>query len=380
MNIVFLLIGILIGGGISFVILKLKEAEKETLEKLQEQMKLQFENTANKILEEKSKKFVEINEEKISGILKPLGEKLGDFQKKVEDTYANETREKASLRKELEQIVQMNKQMSHEADKLTKALKGDSKVQGDWGEFQLEVLLEKSGLVEGVNYQKQANFRDEETGANFRPDFVINLPENKHYIIDSKVSLTAYEQYFNIEDETLKERALKEHISSVRKHIDGLSSKKYEQIYGINSPDFVFMFMPTEPALTIALQGDNSLVEYALRKNVMLVAPSTLLIALRTVAFVWKVENQNKNVQEIAKIGGELYDKFVLFTDNMIKVGNQMNTAQNTYKDAMGQLTKTNADGSNNAGTILGKIETLKKMGANATKQINQGLLDRIGE
>jgi len=376
MNIVFLFIGIIIGGGVSFVIFKLKEAEKDSLEKLQEQMKLQFENTANKILEEKSKRFVEINEEKISGILKPLGEKLGDFQKKVEDTYANETREKASLRKELEQIVQMNKQMTAEADKLTKALKGDSKVQGDWGEFQLEVLLEKLGFVEGIHYEKQVNFKTE-NNANIRPDFLIKLPENKHCIIDSKVSLTAYERFCNSEDEGVKERALKEHILSIKKHIRELSDKKYEQIQGINSPDFVFMFIPIEAAL-IATQESQTLIEDAAKMNVILVSTSTLLFALRTVSFIWKVENQNKNVQEIAKIGGELYDKFALFTDNMVKVGNQINTVQNTYKDAMGQLTKTNIDGSNNAGTILGKIETLKKMGANTTKQIDERILSKI--
>jgi DNA recombination protein RmuC len=421
MEILFLILGIAIGAALSFLILKAKFAKylslddflrkiaekdqkinelsmslsaketekeilqnqaaqnKEQIEKLHEQMKIQFENAANKIFEEKSKKFAEINEEKIGTILNPLKEKITDFQKKVEETYSNETREKASLKQELHHIIEMNRQMSQDADKLTRALKGDSKVQGDWGEFQLEVLLEISGLVDGVNFYKQPNYKTEEN-TNIRPDFVVKLPGEKHYIIDSKVSLTAYEQYFNGEDETAKERALKEHIASIKKHVKELSEKRYEQICGINSPDFVFMFIPIEPALTIALQKNPSLMEEALKENVMPVVPSTLLIAMRTVAYIWKLENQNKNVQEIAKIGGELYDKFVLFTENMIKVGRQMDDAKEVYTNAMGQLTKKNIDGSDNAGTILGKIENLKKLGANATKQINQVLLNKANE
>ncbi|MDR0304460.1 MAG: DNA recombination protein RmuC [Chitinispirillales bacterium] len=346
---------------------------KEEIEKLHERMKIEFENTANKILEEKSKKFVEVNEEKIGGLLNPLKEKISDFQKKVEETYSNEIREKASLQQELRHIIEMNKQMTQEADKLTRALKGDSKVQGDWGEFQLEVLLEKSGLTEGVNFKKQQNFKIGEN-ENVRPDFIVYLPENKHYIIDSKVSLAAYEQYFNGEDEAVKEKALKEHIASIKRHIDELSEKKYERISAVNSPDFVFMFVPIEPALTVAVQANPMLVEYALKKNVMLVVPTTLMFAMRAIAFIWKVENQNKNVQEIAKVGGELYDKFVSFTDNMIKVGQSMDSTKRIYTDAMGQLTKDNLDGTKNAGTILGKIENLKKLGANTTKQINQSL------
>lgn len=419
MEILFLILGIAIGAALSFFVLKAKFAKylslddflkkiaekdekinelsmslsaketekeilqnqtaqnKEQIEKLHEQMKIQFENAANKILEEKSKKFAEINEEKIGGILNPLKEKISDFQKKVEETYSNETREKASLQQELRHIIEMNRQMTQEANKLTRALKGDSKVQGDWGEFQLEVLLEISGLINGVNFYKQPNYKTEEN-ANIRPDFVVKLPDEKHYVIDSKVSLTAYEQYFNGEDETAKEKALKEHIVSIKKHVKELSDKKYEQIYGINSPDFVFMFVPIEPALTIALQKNPTLMEEALKENVMPVVPSTLLVAMRTVAYIWKLENQNKNVQEIAKIGGDLYDKFVSFTENMIKVGRQMDAAKDVYSDAMGQLTKKNIDGSDNASTILGKIENLKKLGANATKQINQNLLGRV--
>ena len=370
MTILFFILGIVFGGATVFFLLKWKQ---DSAEKLHEQMKLQFENAANKILEEKSKKFVEINEEKIENILKPLGEKLGEFQKKVEDTYSTERAEKASLRKELEMIVRMNDKLTVEADKLTKALKGDNKLQGNWGEFQLEVLLEKSGLIEGVNFKKQQSFNENRD----RPDFVINLPENKYYIIDSKVSLTAYEEFFNSEDEVVKKRALSSHISSVKAHIKGLGEKKYDQIHGANSPDFVFMFVPIEPALTVALQEDSTLMEFALKQNVMPVAPSTLLVAMRTVAYVWKLEKQNKNVQEIAKVGGQLYDKFVGFTENMIKVGHSMETTKKTYEDAMNQLVKRNIDGTANAGTIIGQIETLKNLGANASKHINQRLLER---
>jgi len=350
---------------------------KEESEKLQEQMKIQFENTANKIISEESKKIAEINEQKIGVILNPLKEKLGEFQKRVEDAYSNEIREKASLMEAIKHINETNKQMMLSADNLTRALKGDSKKQGDWGELQLEILLEKAELVKGVHYVAQGNYKTEDN-KNVRPDFVINLPDSKHFIIDSKVSLTAYEEYFNSEDKTAKEQKLKAHISSIRKHIKELSEKKYNELYGINSPDFVFMFVPVESALFISLQSDTSLFDDAIKSNVMLVTPSTLLIALRTVAYIWKIENQNKHVKEIAEIGGKLYDKFAGFVDNMVKVGKDIDSAKNTYSSAMSQLTKKNSNGTERADTILGNIEDLKKHGANASKTIDKRLLDRL--
>jgi DNA recombination protein RmuC len=387
---IFIFISIAFGGVAAYFFAKLsakeKECEllqkqmkdsKEESEKLHEQMKIQFENAANKIINEEGKKMAEINEQKIGVILTPLKEKLGEFQKKVEDAYSNETREKASLLEAIKHINDTNKQMMLSADNLTRALKGNFKKQGDWGELQLETLLEKADLVKGVHYVAQENYKTEDN-KNLRPDFVINLPENKHFIIDSKVSLNAYEEYFNSEDKLVKEQKLKEHISNIRKHIKELSAKKYNELYGINSPDFVFMFVPVEPALFISLQSDTSLFDDAIKNNVMLVTHSTLLIALRTVAYIWKIESQNKYVKEIAEIGGKLYDKFAGFVDNMVKVGKEIDSAKNTYSSAMSQLTKKNSNGTERADTILGSIENLKKHGANASKSIDQRLLDRL--
>lgn len=414
MNILFLILGIVFGAAAAYFVLKAKlaekyakylsenevaekfilreiyEKEKEFLEKqmnenknetekLHEQMKIQFENAANKILEEKSKRFVELNEEKIGGILKPLGEKLGEFQKKVEDTHIDESKQNASLLEAIKNISEVNKQMSAEADKLTKALKGDSKIQGNWGELQLEVLLDRLGFVEGIHYEKQMHFKTEDN-AHVYPDFVVKLSDKKHCIIDSKVSLTAYEKYFNSENDDEKRDALKKHISSVKSHIQELSAKKYEQLYGINSPDFVFMFVPIESALLLAVQDNPSLVEDAARKNVMLVSTSTLLFALRTVDFIRKVENQNKNVQEIAKIGGDLYDKFAGFIDDMIDVGTKIDSSKKVYESAMKKITNTTSSGKERADTILGKADSLKKLGAITKNEIDSRMLKRLEE
>jgi DNA recombination protein RmuC len=268
--------------------------------------------------------------------------------------------------------LQLNKQVSDDAQRLTSALKGDSKTQGDWGEVQLELLLEKTGLTENVHYVKQSNYKSED-GSNIRPDFVINLPESKNFIIDSKVSLTAYENYYNEDNEELKAAYLKEHLNSLTRHIMDLSSKNYQQAYGINSPDYVFLYVALEPALTFALQKDPSLFEKALNKNVVLVSGSTLLASMRTVSFIWKQENQKNNVLEIAKESGMLYDKFVGFTEDLIKMGNQLNITQDTYKSAMGKLTESTRKGD----TIVGRIERIRLLGANASKQQDKRLLDK---
>ncbi|MGL4908251.1 MAG: DNA recombination protein RmuC, partial [Bacteroidales bacterium] len=300
-------------------------------------------------------------------------EKIQIFEKKVEDTYSQETREKAALRKELELIVKANKQVSDEASRLTRALKGDSKIQGDWGELQLEMVLEKSGLLRDIHFRKQENFKTE-SGANVRPDYVINLPENKNFIIDCKVSLTAYEVYYNTDDEQERANKLNEHLTSIHRHITDLSAKNYQNLYGVNSPDYVFLFVPIEPALTLALQADNLLFDKALSKNIVLVSNSTLLATLRTISYIWKQENQRKNVLEIAKESGALYDKFVGFIDDLISVGNKMNDAKKSYEGAMNKLTTSAKKGD----TIVGRIERIKTMGANATKVISQKIIDRI--
>ena len=262
--------------------------------------------------------------------------------------------------------------MSDDAQRLTSALKGDSKVQGDWGEVQLEMLLEKTGLINGVHFHKQLNCRTED-GTNVRPDYVINLPEGKNFIIDSKVSLTAYENYFNTDDDQQKNIHLKEHIGSLKRHIDDLGSKSYQNLYSINSPDYVFLFVALEPALTIALQNEPSLFEKALNKNIVLVSTSTLLASMRTVSFIWKQENQKNNVLDIAKESGQLYDKFVGFTEDLIKVGKSIQVTQDTYALAMGKLTESSRRGD----TIIGRMERIKVLGANATKNLDQRLIDK---
>ncbi|MCL2512092.1 MAG: DNA recombination protein RmuC, partial [Bacteroidales bacterium] len=340
------------------------ELQKAEIQDIREQLYKDFKLTAESILEEKTKKFSEVNEEKLGGVLNPLKEKIQAFEKKVEETYHNETREKESLRKELEQLLRLNKQVSDDAQRLALALKGDSKTQGDWGEIQLELLLEKTGLTEGVHYMKQNNYKTED-GSNVRPDFVINLPDSKNFILDSKVSLTAYENYYNEDNEEQKAVYLKEHLSSMTRHIMDLGSKNYQQLYGINSPDYVFLYVALEPALTLALQKDPSLFEKALNKNVVLVSGSTLLASMRTVSFIWKQENQKNNVLEIAKESGMLYDKFVGFTEDLIKMGNQLNTTQDTYKAAMGKLSESTRKGD----TIIGRMERIRQLGANASKR-----------
>ena len=348
------------------------ETQKSEISEVREQLCKDFKLTAETVLEEKTKKFTETNEEKLGGVLNPLKEKLQSFEKKVEDTYHNETREKESLRKELEQLVRLNKQVGEDAQRLTLALKGDSKIQGDWGEMQLESLLEKTGLTENVHYVKQNNYKTED-GANVRPDFTINLPGGKNFILDSKVSLTAYENYRNAETEERKTAFLKEHIGSITRHIADLGAKNYQQLYGVNSPDYVFMFVALEPALTLAMRNDISLFEKALNKNIVLVSASTLLACMRTVSFIWKQENQKNNFLEIAKESGALYDKFVGFTEDLIKMGTQLDTTQSSYKAAMGKL----AESAKRGDTIVGRMERIRSLGANPTKRIDKRLLDR---
>ncbi len=339
----------------------------------QKNMRLEFTNLANTLLEEKSKRFVEINEQKVGDILNPLKEKIKEFEKKVEEAYKEETRERISLKKELEQVVKLNLQVSEDANRLTSALKGDKKLQGDWGEVQLEIILEKAGLDAGIHYEKQQSYRDE-NGDLYRPDFIVNLPEGKNLILDSKLSLVAYENYYNTEDEVLRAKYLKEHLSAIQKHIISLGAKNYSQLYGINSPDYVLMFVALEPALSVALKEDLSLYEKALDKNIVLVSASTLLATLRTISYIWKQENQKRNVVEIARESGALYDKFVGFMEDMIKVGKNMDDAKKTYGDAMNKLVESSKKGD----TIIGRFERIKKLGANTSKNLPQNLIDRV--
>ena len=350
--------------------LKLVENKKE-LDKIQEKFTKEFENLANKILDEKSSKFTEQNKLNITSILNPLKEKIEVFEKKVSESQKESIGMHSALKEQLNSLKNLNIQMSKEAINLTKALKGDSKTQGDWGETQLEILLEKANLAKDIHFTTQGGYRDEE-GRLKKPDFIINLPDNRHLIVDSKVSLTNYEAYFNEEDEKQKGIYLKKHIESIRKHIKELSDKKYESLYEINSPDYVLMFVPIEPAYLLALSNNNQLYLEALDKNVVLVSTSTLLATLSTVSSMWRQENQKKNVLEIANQAGRLYDQFVNLTDDLIKVGNQLKTVQGSYDISMKKLT--------GKGNLIKKVEKIKELGAKTSKIMNKNLLDRASE
>ena len=344
---------------------------KGEVEKLNEKFTKEFENLATKILDENSTKFKTQNKESISAILNPLKEKIEGFEKKVTETQEKSIGMHSALREQLGHLKELNLQMSKEAINLTKALKGDNKTQGDWGETQLEILLEKAKLTKGIHYSTQGGFRDNE-GKVKKPDFIINLPDNRHLIVDSKVSLTAYESYFSSENEIEKEAFLSKHIKSIRDHFKDLSSKKYDTLYEINSPDYVLMFVPIEPALMIALNKVNDLYLEALDKNIVLVSTSTLLATLSTVSSMWRQENQKNNVLEISKQAGALYDQFVNLTEDLIKVGNQLKTVQGSYDSSMKKLT--------GRGNLIKKVENIKQLGVNTSKKINQSLLDRAND
>ena len=341
------------------------EQQMREIEELQQSNRIAFENMANRLLEEKSQKFTQQNQTQLSELLQPLKEKIKHFEDNIERRYLEETRDRVSLKKEIEQLRELNQQLSQDAGNLTAALKGDSKVQGDWGEVQLQLLLEKAGLQKDVHFRTQSSFRDSE-GKTKRPDFIINLPDKKHLVIDCKVSLTAYERYCSAEDEKQRAKALKAHLESVRNHIKGLSKKKYQELYQINSPDYLLLFIPVEPAFSLAVQQDQRLFVDALEDNIVLVTNSTLLATMRTVSFIWKQEKQQRSVQEIARQSGQLYDKFVNFVEDLQLVGQRLDSVHNAYEAAMYKL----ADGKRYSQTLIGRAEKLRKLGARTSKQL----------
>lgn len=336
---------------------------------LNERFTKEFENLANRIFDDKSQKFTEQNKNNIGELLNPLGEKIKDFEKKVNDVYISEGKERASLKNQLEMLQQLNQQMSKEANNLTKALKGENKTQGNWGEFILESVLEKSGLVKGSEYKFQESYTNED-GKRLQPDVIINLPENKTLIIDSKVSLNAYERFSSAENDEERLQAAKEHILSLRTHLKGLSGKSYQNIHQIQSLDFVLLFIPIEPAFALAVQSDAGLFNDAFEKNIVIVSPTTLLATLRTVASIWRNEKQSANAIDIAKKAGDLYDKFEGFIKDLIEVGKKIDQTKANYSDAMNKL----VDGK---GNIINRFEELRKLGAKADKQLPQSLVDR---
>ncbi|MGI9533295.1 DNA recombination protein RmuC [Lutimonas sp.] len=350
---------------------KLQE-QGEEVSKLQEKFSKDFEILANKILEDKTSKFTEKNKENMELILNPLQDKIKSFEKKVEDTHKESIEKQSALRQQILGLKELNEQMSKDAVNLTKALKGDSKKQGDWGELQLETILEKAGLQKDVHFSTQDGYRDEDENLK-KPDLIINLPDHKHLIIDSKVSLTGYERFFSAENEIDEKAGLKNHVQSIQKHIKELGTKNYSDLYGINSPDYVIMFVPVEPALMLALQQDHDLYLQALDKNVVLVSTSTLLATLSTVASIWKQEDQKRNVIEIARQAGALYDKFEGLVQDLIKVGKQINASQDGYKAAMNKL-------SDGKGNLISRVENLKKLGAKTKKALPPNLLERAGD
>ncbi len=347
---------------------KLSE-QKSEVENLQEKFTKEFENLANKIFEEKGNKFTEQNKEKLSEILNPLKEKISDFEKKVEETNKESIKGHASLKEQLLMLKEMNQQVTQEAKNLTTALKGQSKTQGNWGEFILESILEKSGLVKGREYVVQESITAE-SGKRFQPDVIINLPENKSIIIDSKVSLVGYEKFVSSEDEHEKQLGLREHINSIRSHIKNLGGKNYQNLYQLESLDFVLMFMPIEPAFAIAVQSDASIFTDAFEQNIVIVSPSTLLATLRTISSIWRQENQNKNAIEIARQSGEMLDKFAAFVDDLISVGKGLMGVKDNYDKAMNKLTE-------GRGNLISRSEKIKKLGAKASKSLPPAILNR---
>jgi DNA recombination protein RmuC len=346
--------------------------QKEEVEKLQEKFTKEFENLANKILEEKTVKFTEQNKENLKNILSPLQDKIQLFEKKVEDTHKESIDYHAALRQQILGLREMNEQMSKETLNLTKALKGDSKMQGNWGELVLERVLEKSGLEKGREYEVQQSFVTEE-GNRLFPDVVINLPDGKKMIVDSKVTLTAYERYINAEDEAEKAQFLKEHLIAIKRHVDQLSEKNYHDLYQMESPDFVLLFVPIESAFALALNEDTSLYNKAFEKNIVIVTPSTLLATLRTIDSMWTNQKQQENAIEIARQAGALYDKFEGFVSDLVKIGKKMDEAKVEYGNAMNKL----FDGK---GNLINSVEKLKKMGAKAKKALPENILQRANK
>jgi DNA recombination protein RmuC len=344
----------------------------ESLNEAKEALTIQFKNLANDILDDKTRRFTEQNALSLDTLLKPLQTKLTEFKEQVSTSYANESRERFALKSEIERLSALNVKMSDETRSLTQALKGDSKVQGNWGELVLESILESSGLRKGEEYLVQDSHTQVD-GSRLQPDIVVRLPEGRHLVVDSKVSITAYARHAESVDADTAQIELNAHIQSLRQHIQGLSSKNYSSLYGVGSVDFVLMFIPIEPAFLLALKSAPNLYQEALAKNIVLVCPSTLMATLRTVAHLWRQDHQNKNALEIARQCGALYDKFVGFIDDMEKLGQRIDQAQTSYHDAFNKL-KTGK------GNLIRTAEKVRELGVKPSKTLPTGLLDSTAE
>lgn len=342
----------------------------ESLNEAKEALTSQFKNLANEILEDKSKRFTEQNVASLDALLKPLQTKLSEFKEQVNTSYGNEARERFALKSEIERLANLNLRMSDETRSLTQALKGDSKVQGNWGELVLESILESSGLRKGEEYLVQDSHTQTD-GSRLQPDVVVKLPEGRSLVVDSKVSITAYSRHAEATDPTISAQELAAHIQSLRQHIQGLSSKNYSSLYGIGSVDFVLMFVPIEPAFLLALKTAPNLYQEALAKNIVLVCPSTLMATLRTVAHLWRQDHQNRNALEIAKQCGTLYDKFVGFVDDLEKLGQRLDQAQTSYHDAFNKL-------KSGKGNLIRTAERVRELGVKPSKNLSAPLIESL--
>jgi len=345
---------------------RLMEQER-VIQDIQQKFQLEFQNVANKLLDEKSQKFVETNRANLDILLNPLKENIKAFEEKVDKVYNMEAAERNTLKGVITQLMELNQLISNEAQNLTKALKGDNKKQGNWGEVILERVLERSGLVKDQEYRIQTSFTGND-GNRLQPDVIIDLPDEKHLVIDSKVSLIAYERLVNCETEEERKLFSKGHVESIRSHVNGLSAKNYHDLHQINSPDFVLLFIPIESSFSFAVQIDAELFSDAWDKRVVIVSPSTLLATLRTIASIWKQERQNRNVLEIARLSGAMYDKFVGFVGDMEGIGKNIKQSQSAYDNAISKLTEGN-------GNLTKTAEKIKSLGAKANKQIDQKYL-----
>ena len=353
----------------------LEEERRTTAEKLRlleqnrEALKQEFENLANRIFDQKSERFSEQSKNHLSSLLNPFREQLSDFRKRVDDVYTNDTRDREALRGEIKSLQELNRQITEEASNLTKALRGDKKIQGNWGELILEKVLERSGLRKGVEYDTQGSYRDQD-GQLLRPDVVVHLPDERHIIIDSKVSLEAYQAYVGAETDELRDQALRAHVEAVRSHIRSLSEKDYSQLHGLHSPDFVLMFMPIEPAFVAAFQYDEKLFADAFERKIVVVTPTTLLATLRTIENIWRYERQSQNARQIADRAGAVYDKLRVFVEHMERLGQQLHTAQGSFDQAMNTLTR-------GRGNLVSQANRFVELGVRVRKELPKAVMDQ---
>ena len=343
-------------------------SQKSEIEQLQDRFTKEFKLVAESILKQNTKDFSESHQKELNQILLPLKEKIKSFEENVEKKYVDETKERSSLKQEIKQLFELNKTLNIQAENLTTALKGENKTQGNWGEMVLERILESSGLIKGEEYESQFNDTNSEN-KRIQPDIIIKLPEKKHIIIDSKVSLVAYERLISLDDPNYKDTHLKAHVASIKNHVKGLSEKNYQSGSLIDSPDFVLLFMPIEPAFSLAAQFDRELFTFAWDRKVILVSPTTLLATLRTIAAVWKNERQTQNAQDIAEKAGSLYDKFCGLVDDLQKIDKGLNSAQNAYDDAFNKL-------KSGRGNLIGRAEKIKALGAKTNKNLPKELIE----